>query len=185
MEEKTPSKEEFDDEDEIKVKIFELSNSSLKKLGELLTNETSRDIIMTLGTHQMYLNQLAQELKLRVPLVVHHLKKIAELGLLEIEVKPISKKTKDHNHFKINTDVFLPFTKSEGNKLKRIFKEGVKFASIGIVAFISWWIFPSTKNYQSDFSVDNYIISESSIPFLIIIIGLIIVLLIEKKKKMV
>jgi len=181
----------MDESDIPRIKIFDLSDESLKLLGELLTNESSRSIIMTLIEKQMYVNQLAEKLDMRVSLVIHHLKKLGELGLLDIVEKPISKRTKDHKFFRINTDVFLSFTIDEsGNKLKKIFNEGIKFASIGITAFIFWSydvvnIIKSEEVYGKPLgSITN---NESLILSLtIIIIGLIterIFSFIKKKKR--
>lgn len=131
----------MDESDIPRIKVFDLSDTSLKLLGELLTNESSRSIIVTLIEKQMYVNQLAEKLDMRVSLVIHHLKKLGELGLLDIEEKPISKRTKNHKFFKINKDIFLSFTEDKsGNKLSRIFTEVVKFASLGFVGVISYFM---------------------------------------------
>lgn len=124
-----------------KIKVFKPSDESLKLLGELLTNDTSRRIIMTLGESEMYVNKLAEKLDIRVSLVIHHLKKLGELGLLDITEKPISKRTKDHKFFKLSTDVFLSFTEDkEENKLKKLFKNNIKFTSIGIITGVVFMI---------------------------------------------
>ncbi len=124
-----------------KVKIFIATDSSLKQLGELLMNETSRSIILELIGKEMYVNEISIKLGLRVSLVTHHLKKLIKLGLLDIVNQPISKRTKDHRFFRFRTDIFLNFTEDiDGNKLKRIFKDGVKFASIGIVAVTAFLV---------------------------------------------
>lgn len=171
----------MDESDIPRIKVFNLSDESLKLLGELLTNESSRSIILALIENQMYVNQLAEKLDMRVSLVIHHLKKLGELGLLDIEEKPISKRTKDHKFFKINTDVFLSFTMDKtGNKLKRIFKNGIKFTSIGITSLFVWLykINDPTIEYSQETTLDDPL----TIPLIIIIIGL-IVLLLKKEKK--
>lgn len=172
-----------------KIKVFYPTDESLKLLGELLTNDTSRNIILTLGIEEMYINKLAEKLDMRVSLVIHHLKKLEDLGLLDIVEKPISKRTKDHKFFKLRTDVFLSFTEDKKeNKLKKIFKEGIKFASIGITA-LSSYLFTSKEKIlgrvDQDFSTDVPIIQEYfiEIPLAIVIVGLIILLIIEKRKK--
>lgn len=130
---------EKDDDNIPKIKVFRPTDESLKLLGELLTNDTSRRIIMTLGAEELYVNKLAEKLDLRVSLVIHHLKKLENLGLVDVVEKPISKRTKNHRFFKLRTDVFLSFTEDkEKNKLKRIFKEGIKFTSILLVGVGIW-----------------------------------------------
>jgi len=121
---------------ESKIKIIRLTDEYLKIFGELLTNETSRNIIMALVEKQMYVNQIADKLDMRVSLVIHHLQKLEKLGLLDIVEKPISRRTKDHRFFKIRTDVFLLFTNKD---VQRIFKEGVKFASVALAGVATWF----------------------------------------------
>ena len=75
------------DEDN-KIKMFG-SDDDLKSLGELLSNETSRTIIKNLMEYEMYTNEIATKLDMRVSLVIHHLKKMEALGLLEISDKKI------------------------------------------------------------------------------------------------
>ncbi len=78
----------MDDFEEYKIKVFQITDKSLKKLGELLANETSRNIILLLVEEELYVNQIAEKLELRVSLVIHHLQKLEELGLLDIDEKP-------------------------------------------------------------------------------------------------
>lgn len=125
------------DEDTPKIKKFHITNNSLKELGEVIANENGRRIIMALVEKEMYINEISKTLDIPVGLVLHHIQKLEKLDLLIITDKPISKKTKDHRFFKIKFDVFLEFTKEDDSKLKRIFKEGIKFASIGIVGLVS------------------------------------------------
>ena len=62
------------DEDN-KITVFG-SDDDLKSLGELLSNETSRTIIKNLMKNEMYTNEIATKLDMRVSLVIHHLKKL-------------------------------------------------------------------------------------------------------------
>ena len=194
--------EENDDDDEFTTKVFTNDDHSLKLLGELLSNQVSRDIIRLLIEKEMYANEIASKLDIQFSLISHHLKKMEELGLLFINEKKIIKKGQLHKYYKINPGIFvLPnYTKDrieEKGLLKKIFKDGVKFASIGIAAFVSWISiksqsktlppsedspdYGSTRNYEDFFEI---IISEPLIvPLLIIIVGLSILFVLEKKKK--
>lgn len=160
-----------------RIKIFIPTDENLKQLGELLMTETSRSIILELIGKQMYVNELAIKLGLRVSLVTHHLQKLKDLGLLDITSKPISKRTKPHDFFRFKTDIFLNFSQdSTGEKLKRIFKDGVKFASIGIASATSFmfdYSITPTDNYAIGFVPDNPL--EPWVVFLgILVIGLVI-----------
>ncbi len=168
-------------EDENRVKIF-ASDDDLKSLGELLSNETSRKIIKNLMENQMYTNEIATKLDMRVSLVIHHLKKMEALGLVEIINKKIKRKGEKHRFFKMNSDIFVSLDKNKEEIenqgiLKRIFKDGIKFTAIGVVSFISWLLIPNKTTQFSTFSTD---MPDLTIPFLVIIIGLI--LFIIKKK---
>jgi len=162
-----------------KIKIFIPTDENLKQLGELLMTETSRSIILELIGKEMYVNELAIKLGLRVSLVTHHLQKLKDLGLLDITSKPISKRTKPHDFFRFKTDIFLNFSEdTTGGKLKRIFKESVKFASIGIASATSFLIdYPTsrTDNYATGFVPDNPLE-----PWVVFLTGIIIGLVIER-----
>jgi len=114
-----------------KIKVFG-SDDDLKSLGELLSNETSRKIMTNLMNCKMYTNEIAIKLDMRVSLVIHHLKKMEALGLLDITNKQIIRKGEKHRFFKMNSDIFviLDKTKEEIEKkgiLKKIFKDGGEF----------------------------------------------------------
>ena len=129
-------------DDDNKIKVF-ASDDNLKSLGELLSNETSRKIISALMESEMYTNEIATKLDLRVSLVIHHLKKLEELGLVEIENKKIKRKGEKHRFFKMNSDIFVTLDKNKEDIdkkgiLKRIFKEGIKFNALGFVSMMAF-----------------------------------------------
>lgn len=125
-----------------KIRVFG-SDDNLKALGELLSNETSRKIISTLMKKEMYTNEISTALDMRVSLVIHHLKKMEDLGILDITKKRIIRKGQEHRFFKMSSDIFIILnnTKEEVKEkgiLKRIFRDGIKFACIGIIGLSSW-----------------------------------------------
>ncbi|WP_067958259.1 winged helix-turn-helix domain-containing protein [Nitrosopumilus sp. Nsub] len=170
-----------------KIKVFSSDDDKLKILGELLSNKSSRDIIKLLIDKEMYTNEIAKKLELRVSLVIHHLQKMESIGLVEITNKKITEKGEEHRFFRIPNGMLIAPNESyeikENGFLKKIFRDGIKFAVIGISAFIASWIFPSDAHLQGSTAVEP-IIPTASIPYLIIIIGL-LVMWIEKKKRMV
>lgn len=112
------------------VKVIMSTDKNLKIIAELLATETSRNIIMLLVKNELYINQIAIKLQLRVSLVTHHIAKLKKLGLLEITNKPINKRTKDHQFYRIKTDVFISLTEEKYSKIiDKIFKNNVKFAA--------------------------------------------------------
>lgn len=175
-------------DDNNKIKIFG-SDDNLKALGELLSNETSRKIISSLMQNEMYTNEISTKLDMRVSLVIHHLKKMEELGLLNITNKKIIKKGQEHRFFKMNSDIFITLNNTkievkEKGILTRIFKEGVKFASISIGGVISYFMvkqsfvtqvykYPRTEN-MAEFDL-------LIIPLIVVIIGLLVIYFLKNK----
>ncbi len=160
------------------------SDDNLKSLGELLSNETSRKIMCNLMIKEMYTNEIATKLDMRVSLVIHHLKKMEDLGLLKIVEKNIIQKGQKHRFFKIDSDIFITINKTkeevkEKGILKRIFRDGVKFAAIGVAA-VSTWLYQdfSLQNADGFMSAKE---PDLAISLLVIIIGLSVILI--KKRK--
>ncbi len=182
------------EDDILSVRIFHINDDSLKSLGELLRNKTSRELIMLLHEEEMYISEISVKLSVRVSLVIHHLKKLRELGLLSITEKPISKRTKNHKYYKIKADAFtILFTKEDtiGSSihLKKILKNSIKFASIGIAGVVTWFSMhainqkPTIKRGTSEV----FLIDVDDILFPIIITGMVIgfglIMLYFQKKK--
>ena len=96
----------LENDDNIDIKIFGSEDESLKLLGELLSNKTSRKMIKLLMDQEMYANQIAKKLDLRPNIVLHHLKKLDELKLLEITHNKIIRKGQEHKFYKIRLLIF-------------------------------------------------------------------------------
>lgn len=133
----------IDDKDFDKIKVFSSDDDKLKILGELLSNKTSRDIIKLLIDKEMYANEIARKLELRRNLVIHHVCKMEAIGLLEITNKKIIRNGEEHRFFKIPRSMLIvPNESTEIRKngiLKKIFKDGIKFVSVGIAGIITWF----------------------------------------------
>lgn len=173
-----------------KIKVFGSDDESLKILGELLSNETSRKIIRSLIEKEMYTNELSTKLGIRVSLIIHHLKKLENLGLLEISRKQIVRKGNNHRYFRMIPNVFLSPNESKEDietkgTLRRFFRDGVKFmmilvASLTTLVFTDFnYLFPDENvSYGSAFVFPQYISF-----FIILTIGLVIERIISNKKK--
>lgn len=103
-----------------KKKIISAEND-LKILGGLLHNKTSMKIIKHLLTHEMYPNQIAITLNIQRNLVTYHLKQMKKLKLIDITKKPIKKKGKEHNFYKIKHRVVIVILDWEENGGESIF----------------------------------------------------------------
>lgn len=133
---------EQDDYISDKIKVFSSGDEKLKILGELLSNKSSRDIIKLLIEKEMYTNEIARKLELKVSLVIHHLQKMKSIDLLEITNKKIIRKGEEHRYFRIPSGMLIFPKKSEDETnnglLKKIFKDGIKFGAISIASFVTW-----------------------------------------------
>ena len=90
-----------------KTNVFGAYDGSLKLLGKLLGNDTSRKIIRCLIEKQTHTDELAAKLDIPISLVIHHLKKLEMLALVDVEEKHIAKKTKKHKFFRMSGKVFV------------------------------------------------------------------------------
>lgn len=133
-------------DDSIKIKVFGYDEKSLKTLGQLLANDTSRKIIMLLINKDMYLNEVSKKLEIQMNTTSFHLKKLVDLGLVIVTKKKITRKGINHDHYKMTPNVFVKLNNTKKDMvnsgiLKRIFKEGVKFVVVFLVAVTGISIF--------------------------------------------
>ncbi len=119
---------------------------NLKLAGELLSNEKSVRIIAALLDVPTYKNKLATDLGIDFSLLVHHLKKLDQLGIVTITQEKLKKNGALHDMYKMNSDgMFVDFKgmlkeKSHGDSrtYRKIFRDNVKFTVISIPAIIAF-----------------------------------------------
>lgn len=187
------------EEESLETKIFGYDDESLRDLGNILSNISSRKIIKLLINKEMYVNEIAYTLGIKPNVVIFHIKKLVKTGLVTVTNKELKRKGIKHKHYRMTTlNFFVNIDKTqteihESGFLKRIFKEGIKFASIVIAGIISWFSSQIILNGQSNmygFVIDelpNTINNSNSIlvsiffTTTIILIGLVLILI--KKKK--
>lgn len=177
-----------------KIKIFDINESSLKKLGHILRNDRCRKIIIALSKKEMYVNQISKELNIGVNDVSLYVKQINELGLLDVTRKPIVRKGNNHNFYKFRTDIFISINIDE-SKLKRIFKDGIKLTVIGVTSFFVWTIFDKSNKFLNKKITSNnkvYPLPEDSIftiephiwiPVITIVCGILLIWFRKLRKK--
>ena len=188
--------------DEIKIKIFENDEESLKSLGELLGNKTSRKIIRLLIEQELDLNGISTKLDMQPNLVIHHLQKLEEIGAVQVTHKKIIKKGVDHKFYKMAPGIFiLPNHKKEEIEekgiLKKIFKEGIKLTSVFLLTifgtqFFNWTvkkenpefigvdIFSNVTKVQKIQEIEE---NTLTLPIIILIIGIFTFVIWFKYKK--
>jgi ribosomal protein S25 len=132
-----------------KIEILSTDDEKIKTIGELLSNDSSRDILKLLLGDTMTANQIAQKTEISLPLAIYHLKKMQELGIVNIMAK--------ENDAKYYTSTKFAFvilsakasekakkSKSLFNSLKRIHR----FAAIGISGLVSWVVLQNMQNQE-------------------------------------
>jgi len=173
------------------IKVLHISNEDTSKtFGEIMKTKSSSSLVEALKDDQMYVNQMHNKLDQRVSNITHHLNKLIELGVVNIEEKPINKKTKPHRHFDITIDGFLVLIKKEEGVeevhkykiLKNMFKDKVKFSSVIIAGVATWF----STNILNSTNPARYT-DELTLPILltgIVVIGLgLFVIYYSKKRK--
>ncbi len=128
-----------------KIEILSTDDQRIKAVGELLSSDSSRMILKLLFNDQMTANQIAQKTEISLPLIIYHLKKMQEAGI--VKVAQTTKNTKSHDMKYYTVDKFaiviLPSgltekaksSKSLFNSFNRIYR----FATIGGAAIAAWF----------------------------------------------
>ncbi len=161
-----------ENEEDIEIKVFYPEDTkSLKLLGYILSNDTSLAIIRVLLDQELYTNQISIKTGIRVSLVIHHMKKMGEIGILQVRLKRITRKGKEHKFYKINNNILLlkksKIALDKNGLFKKIFKNTVKFSAIFISIGLSslWYEFLSIKESE---------MTSITIPLGILLFGFII-----------
>ncbi|MFY9301003.1 MAG: ArsR family transcriptional regulator [Candidatus Nitrosotenuis sp.] len=128
-----------------KIEILSTDDQRIKAVGELLSSDSSRTILKLLFNEQMTANQIAQKTEISLPLVIYHLKKMQEAGL--VKIAQTEKNTKSHDMKVYTVDKFaiviLPSGMTEKAKssksLHNSFNRIYRFATIGGAAIAAWF----------------------------------------------
>ncbi|QLH08966.1 winged helix-turn-helix domain-containing protein [Candidatus Nitrosotenuis sp. DW1] len=149
-----------------KIEILSTDDQRIKAVGELLSSDSSRAILQLLFNEHMTANQIAQKTETSLPLVMYHLKKMQDAGV--VSVSSTGKNTKSHDMKYYTVDKFaiviLPSGLSEKAKssksLHNSFNRIYKFATIGGAALATWFSsqfiqHQQTAVYESSPSADS------------------------------
>jgi DNA-binding transcriptional ArsR family regulator len=128
-----------------KVEILSTDDDKIKSVGELLSSDSSRTILKLLFNDQLTANQIAQKTEISLPLVIYHLKKMQEAGM--VKISQTGKNTKSHDMKYYTVDKFaiviLPSGATEKAKssksLFNSFNRIYKFSMIGGAAIAAWF----------------------------------------------
>lgn len=138
-----------------KIEIFSSDDDKLKFLGELLSNESSRKILLLLTNQKMSANEISEKTNLRLSLVIHHLNKMKKIGM--VSINKISKNTKNHDikYYTAKPGILiLPKDASDRASKSKLLHHSIKrilrFATIGFAGLTSWILSKplETKQYS-------------------------------------
>ena len=125
------------------IKILATDDKKIKSFGEILSNDSSREILQLLFNDELTASQIAQKSDVSLQLVKYHLNKLQDLGV--VKVSKIEKNSKSQD-MKIYTAskfsiVIVPPKISEKTKesklLVRSFRNIYKVAGLGIATGLS------------------------------------------------
>ncbi len=144
------------------IEIFSTDDEKIRSIGELLTNDSSREILQLLFKEEMTATQLAQKTETSLQLVKYHLNKMQDMGVVKVSKIEKNIKAQDMKYYKATkfAIVILPSAVSDKAKesklLLRSFRTIYRFVGIGVAAVASWF---ATKTLQDTNQV-SLIVSE-------------------------
>lgn len=129
-----------------KIEILSTEDDKIKSIGEILGNDSSRNVLKLLLDDTMTANQIAQKAKISLPLAMYHLKKMCDLGIIGIVTKDNDVKYYASTKFAFiitsaKASEKAKSSKSLFNSLKRIYR----FAAIGIGGLVSWLVLQNSS----------------------------------------
>lgn len=128
-----------------RVEILSTEDSKLKSIGEILSSDSSRAILKILFNDSLTANQISQKTEISLPLVIYHLKKMQDAGV--VKITNIGKNTKSHDMKFYTVDklaiVILPAMMSESaKKSKSLFNSFTRIhrlATLGGASIAAWF----------------------------------------------
>jgi DNA-binding transcriptional ArsR family regulator len=128
-----------------KIEILSTDDDKIKAVGELLSSDSSRSILKLLFNDQMTANQIAQKTEISLPLVIYHLKKMQDAGIVKISQTEKNTKSHDMKYYTVDkfAIVILPSGLTEkarsSKSLSNSFNQIYRFATIGGAAIAAWF----------------------------------------------
>jgi len=138
-----------------KIEIISTEDEKIKSVGELLSSDSSRAILKLLFEDIMTANQISQKTGISLPLVIYHLKKMQDMGIVKISNVGKNVKAQDMKYYTTTkfAIVILPSSLSQKAKtsksLANSFKTIYRFASIGVAGVATWFVSQFAQNFQA------------------------------------
>jgi len=141
-------KDDLDDEPmgiSDRVEILSTEDQKMKAIGEILSSDSSRAILKILFNDSLTANQISQKIEISLPLVIYHLKKMQESGV--VKITSVGKNTKSHDMKFYTVDklaiIILPSKMSEpAKKSKSLFNSFTRIhrlATLGGASIAAWF----------------------------------------------
>ena len=135
----------FDSDDDLteNFKILATDDEKIKSFGEVLTNDSSREILQLLFNEELTATQIAQKTNISLQLVKYHLNKLQDLGIVKITKIEKNSKSQDMKLYTATkfSIVIVPPTLSEKTKeskmLVRSFRHIYKIMGLGVASGVS------------------------------------------------
>ncbi len=128
-----------------KIEILSTDDQKIKAIGEILSTDKSRKILTFLFNNSMSANELSQKTEISLPLVIYHLKKMQEAGVVKITNVGRNSKSHDMKYYTIDkfAIVILPDQMSKPAKAsKSLFNSFTRIhrmATLGAVCVAAWF----------------------------------------------
>ncbi len=128
-----------------KLQIFSTTDEKLKIIGEILQNESSRQILSLLIQKELPSLQICKETDLQLSLVLHHLNKMIAVGLVTISRIEKNEKNQDMKFYKAKSAIMiLPNSSVDVARKSKLFSNSInkilRFVGIGITGLATWII---------------------------------------------
>jgi DNA-binding transcriptional ArsR family regulator len=128
-----------------KVEILSTEDEKLKAIGEILSSDPSRKILKLLFNQALTANQISQKIEISLPLVIYHLKKMQDAGV--IKITKVGQNTKSHDMKFYTVDKFaiviLPTEMStpakKSKSLLNSFTRIHRMATLSAVCVAAWF----------------------------------------------
>ncbi|MEO9277337.1 MAG: winged helix-turn-helix domain-containing protein [Nitrososphaera sp.] len=128
------------------IEILSTEDEKIKLIGNLLGNDSSRAILKLLLEKEMTANEIAQKTEQLLSLIIHHLQKMQEAGMIRITKTVKNTKGHDMKFYGPTKMVVLIFPSKASNKakgsksLRNSLNKIYRFAAIGMAGIISWFV---------------------------------------------
>jgi len=128
-----------------RVEILSTEDQKIKAIGEILSSDSSREILKILFNETMSANQISQKTKISLPLVIYHLKKMQDSGVVKIANVEKNTKSRDMKFYTVDklAIIILPSKMSEPAKnsksLFNSFTRIHRLATLGGLSLAAWF----------------------------------------------